>query len=446
MAEFRKYEEMKKSELVEMCGLFGIKVGSKDTKQELIDKLNNRKQADKPAETSKTEAAETGRRGGRGRRGRAQDRQAAAAAKEAIKIETDSMLDRNMTASISELRPKVVKTAPKVDTTNKYLELKDQELAASMVDPFHTLTGRFGGPMSTETADIPGLGRVMYVNYMIDFGPYTVLIPSFFFWEDWRNQDKHPERRLYEQGLAMMGAEIDFNMVRRTKSVGGEIYGTRLLANKIKRCNNWYTTLPDGSYAIGEGSIVEAQVMRVRPFELIVDIYGVETRVDIRDISHLYEARANSIRDADGNLKYKAGTKTKVRVTNIKREDVPRDTSRFTFPVSCTASIKDAYENPQITYFDQYHENDTRYGEIVNIHKYPDSGKVIYYVKIRDQVVSLADLGPAIGKGGHMPKIGSEVKIRITEKKRATHQFYGLITWVDPNSKEAEDFSVLDLD
>ena len=455
MAEFRKYEEMKKSELIEMCELFGVEVHSKDTKQILIDKLNEKKAKDadarRLAEVSRNQKpakASSGKKQTRKKRPTADER-ANAAKKQAIKEQTEEIMDSYADRSIDNLKPKVRKKTTTVHTNdgtdgtkNPYLEKINRELAASYVDPYHTLTGVMKGPKSTEVTYIDG-EKVEYCNYTVKYGPYTILIPSFKFWDNWQDQSEHPAGRLYEQGVEMIGAKVDFNMFRKEETAATtQIYGTRLYASRVQRCESWYSKDLDGSWYIEEGDIVKAMILRKRPFELIIEYEGAEAHLNIKHLTHSYLSRIP-------DEKYMPGTSIMVKVSNIQRAEVPkgRALANFDYPVKFEASAKDAYKNPQIVYFDSYDVGDVKPAVISNIKYYDEEGKkgkVLYFCNIDDEITVAADLGEGVGRR-HTPDIGSKVKLRITDKNREDHQFYGVIINVRDTDEEEEMFAILDI-
>lgn len=435
MAGFKNYEDMKKPELIEMCRLFGIEVHAKDTKQALIDKLNSKDAQGAEVRKEAPAQARSSRRTGRSRKRPTAEEKEKAEKKAAIKEYTEDIMDSYADKPIEGLAPKTYKKARKVNIDTEAFDRVDRELAASAVDPYHTLKGKMLGPKSTEVRIING-ERIEFVNYMVSYGPYNILIPSFKFWYDWDDQNAHPVGRLYEQGAAMEGAEIEFNMFRREEGVVTEIFGTRLYATKIKRCEQWYSKLSNGDWYIEEGSLQEATVLRTRPYDVVVEVYGAETSIPIKEVSHFYD----TVVDAK---KYPPGKKITVRVSNIRREPIPRNTARFDFPVKFDASIKAATVNPQIVYFDNYDEGDLLPAVITNIKEYEGGGKYLYYCNINDQIVAAADLGPGAGRG-KIPEIGSEVKIRIVDKNRKKMSFYGLIVNVKDKNRDSEVFAVID--
>lgn len=443
MAGFKKYEEMKKAELVQMCTLFGIEVHTKDTRQILIDKLNNKDSAPKNASVD-TAPKKTGRnaasRGGTGRRRRqtAEEAREKQEKKEARKEQTGALLDEYSDIPMDDLVPTVKKKPIEGKADTSAIDRIDRELAASKVDPRHTLKGKMLGSKSTEERIIDGK-RIPFVNYMVSYGPYIILIPSFKFWYNWYDQDEHPEKRLYEQGAAMEGLEIEFNMFRKEQGVTTDIYGTRLYATKIDRCENWYAKTADGEWCIGENSLQNAKIMRVRPYDIIVEVFGAEATIPIKQISHFYEEKVNT-------KKYKAGKEVLVRVSNIRRDPVPQDRrsiARFDYPVKFDASIRAATADPQIVNFDKYDEGDLLPATISRIVENEETGKVLYICNVNDQIVSMADLGPGAGRGV-IPEVGSEVKIRIVDKNRDKHSFYSHIVNVKEPDADQVIFTVVD--
>ena len=427
-----------------MCELFGIEVGNKDTRQILIEKLRS-----KDAVAAEAPEAAPKKSSSRGRTGRnrktGKDEREQREKRAAVKAKTEEIMDNPYASRpITDLAPEVKKRKPKVHTgdhtdgtVNEALEKIDRELAASMVDPRHSLKGRVIGPKSTETREVPGVGRVSFVNYMVEYGPYNVLIPSFYFWYDWQDQDKPPANRLFEQGAGMEGLEIEFNMTNKEVGVTTEIYGTRLYSTKIQRCEEWYAKLPDGEWYIQEGDIVKATIVRTRKYDVVIEYKGAEAVIPVKNLSHFFDRVVDS-------KKYKTGKKINVKVSNIKREPVPRNTARFDYPVSFEASAKDAMVDPQIVNFDKYDEGDLLPGRVAHIMKDEETGKQLYFVIVKDQITIAADLGAGVGRN-YVPEEGSEVKILIREKKRKGYQFYGLIVSVRTQDRDQEEFAVLDI-
>lgn len=316
---------------------------------------------------------------------------------------------------------------------NESYDKLQQEIAASIRDPYHTLKGTVLGAKTPQKSN-----DTYYANYMVQYGPHIVQIPSFLFWYDARDEEKHPSRRAKEDGNKMQGLEIEFNALS-IEQAGKVIYGTRLYSTKIRRCEEWYAKVKDGKWYIEEGSVVKATVMRTNRYHLVVEYAGAETRIPVSELSYSF---MNYV-DAET---YYPGKEIRIKIKSIKRAELPKasELATFNYPVEFRASVKDAYKDPQIVNFDKFDVGDTPEAVITNIYKYNDQNKVLYFCNVSGFITIAADLGPRVGIG-HIPSIGDKVSVVIRNKDEKSHNIYGQILNIRKQRNNVEDYSILNI-
>ncbi len=111
----------------------------------------------------------------------------------------------------------------------------------------------------------------------------------------------------------MLGCEIDFvimGMDTKTRSV----VASRKEAMMRKRQTFFLSTMPDGSYRIYEGRVVQARVIAVAEKVIRVEVFGVECPIYARDLSWDWIG--------DCHDHYTVGDKILVRVNHIERESI----------------------------------------------------------------------------------------------------------------------------
>lgn len=118
------------------------------------------------------------------------------------------------------------------------------------------------------------------------------------------------------------------------------VIASRLRAMEIKKRQFWFGVNESGNdYVFKEGLRVESRVVFVMRNFIIVEAFGVETKIEARDISY------NRISDCQEM--FSVGEKVMVRITDVKRDE---NTGRVEF----SASVKDAYRDPRVDAFRKY--------------------------------------------------------------------------------------------
>lgn len=455
----KKFEDMTVTELLQLCESFGISVSKRAKKAQIIEILKTSSTATE-ATKEKAEAAKKGEKTGETKKRRSSEPTGKEIGrKEQLKIRSEKIESagkiysdsiEDTMHSMDRITPKVYKNKPKIHTVRpedawKKRELDEEELALaqSFDDPFYTLTGTIEGIGNTERLQRDGRD-VTFAYIVVDYKGKTVRIPSYHFFADYtENIKKYSADRLYSMLQHRIGSEVDFNMIHQDiDGITGRprYYGTRLLASKIKRCDVWYGKMEDGSWYVNDGDEIEARIVEIWPKTIIVEVSGAEAIVPLKEVTRRY------ISNIEKQTDYKTGDIVKVKVSDIKRKDLPDNIEGFSFPVEYKASIKEAEPDPQKIFFNDFDINDTRRAVVTNIESNPDGrgdSNQFYCQIINKPVVVKCVLVEGAGRNGHLPKIDQEVRIRIRKKDPKKFFIYGeIIRVVEDRSKSETAFTV----
>ena len=445
--ESRKFQDMKKAELQELCDKFNIEVPKKATRAEIIEILRKGTGRPAPRTEAPKEAEDTALTGkARGKLQQLAIREENRASAE--KLYADSM--ETVMHSMDRITPKVYHNKRSFNTsitenTGVREEIPEEVrlLAQSRDNASFTLTGTIEGASSTDYLTDDSGKEIAYVYAIVDFEGLELRIPSYHFWDDFNDKSKYPPNQLYSKMQHRVGAVVDFNLLEAsTSEEDGETryFGTRLLAMKRKRCDYWYGMYPDGTYCVKDGDIVTARVVEADTRHVVVELGGAESKVWISDITKRF------INDVEKDTPLAPGSTVRVKLTGIKRKPLPKNLDGFTYPVEFSASIKDAEEDPQIKYFHLYNYGDTRRAYVKNIDTDPGSSddSNAYYCVISNKPVTVrCVLSEMVSQTGSIPKLGQEVRIRIIKKNKDNCFIYGeIIRIIKPKEKGETAFSV----
>ncbi len=426
------FEDMKKKELLELCEKFGVKVSERATKEQIIKILKtnseNAVEADAAgSETEKPQETLTGKQKGKRTqlKLREEKREVAQTLYDDDIESTMHGMDRLTPRVHYGEKPKVILEDP--DAWKKEPEFTDaeRELAQSRSNPFFTLTGVVDGSGQTETLEDKDGNEQKFVFVKVMYKDISVRIPSYLIWEDHGDEKKHPQNKLSTTWHHREGQIIQFNLLfvddRRATP---RYYGTCLPARKKARCYTWYDRTSDGHYRLEDGGFAEARIVETWPDKLVLEVGGVETTVYPNDIAK------RLIKDIDTYPEYQPGEKVLVKVSNIKREEVPLNTEGFNYPVSFKASIRAAEENPQIKYYDDYDYGDVSTAIVTRIDTdfQRENRMNDFYCEYKNRpVVIKCEPSTGMISSGYLPKEGDEVSVRVIKKDDDNYRLYGEI-------------------
>lgn len=294
-------------------------------------------------------------------------------------------------------------------------ELSTRELVLSMHNDKAILTGEVIGV--SEPKRYKGKKKnYIYYNAIVKYKDKKIKIPSPLFF---RNIAKISEDKVLELLQKYIGAEVDFTVLsgEDIETPYPIFIGSRKEGMRRRALKEWFRKNKDGSYRIQEQSIVEARVVLVATRFVIVDVFGIETTIYKRELTHEY------INDARDN--FVAGDIVRVRVTDIQRK-IENDKPKITY----TASIKRAIPDPRIVHFEEYNVGQTCKGVVTNVNL-SDKG-ITFFVNVNGEVDVLCWLKAGITL---LPVEGDTVSIKIARKYEKENNLTGTITHVDAKQK-----------
>lgn len=173
------------------------------------------------------------------------------------------------------------------------------------------LSGMLGGIEKNEA------GQYYAVT---DYKGFRIVIPLKEMFTDFPNDlhgDEYKEavKKYYKRLNSMLGAEIDF-IVMGTDNENRIAVASRREAMFKKRQTFYFKTDENDMFMINEDRIVQARVIAVAEKSLLVEIFGVDCPMSVRDLS----------RDWIGDVRehYSIGDKILVRIKEISRESLKK--------------------------------------------------------------------------------------------------------------------------
>jgi len=197
-----------------------------------------------------------------------------------------------------------------------------------------------------------------------------------------------------------LGAEIDF-VVKGVDIASGIAAGSRLEAMALKRRQYYFGSDRDGNNLIFEGLTAEARVVSVIRAGIFVDLFGLETYIQLRELSYQ--------RWSDAGAYFEAGQRVLVKILKLDRADREN--------IKVSASVKQAAENPYEQALKRY-QPDSRYVGTVSM---VDTNGV--FVSLEGGVDCLCT-HPQRGR----PARGSKVTVRIIGINHESKRIWGAIT------------------
>ena len=345
------------------------------------------------------------------------------------------------TGSDMELRPRKIRNAPaslsvggERANINSQEEQDNFDLSESLNNPSVILTGtqtfavenavpwkRRKNPITGEMQDFYQMAAVVQYNSCL------VYIPAEYYLEDYFTlNQKKVKSYIEERG----GAEVDFRVIKIFRDSPEPLYiGSRIAALRKNRCDFWYSERDVGRSLLETGSIHEARVVAVSDGQLFVELFGVEARINARDITWNY---IDSLKE-----KYSPGSTEFVKVK--KATLLPaKEAEAYGYPVTCELSVKEAKKDPREKFFKTNLQGMNFNGELR--HTRVDENNVTwYYVEIgktdyEEGITIYCRLGDRISK---IPRRGDRVSGKVTFANDKQMRLFGTIYHVDPPIRRA---------
>jgi len=448
----KNIQSMTKPELLEYCKEKEIKVPSKATKNDiylLIQEAEEKKAKQEKTKKTKNEKAPKAKKEDNKRTTPSRRKREEQARKEKTKrrkereesvakaVANEKNINTNYSPSSYSNVPDVHVVDDMPLDINPDYNSYDIDLALSKEDPTHYLKGTVGGVVDTGSYQRADGTIIKYGTVYINYGNRKVFIPSFQFFENWNDPILFSPDRWYQNLQNRMGSTVDF-VVNIIENHGKDrvYYATRFPAMKKRRADRWYgKKRGTDNYYLDDGSITTARVVEAKEAGLVLEIEGAETFMPSKEIGHYYVPKANA--------RYAAGDTVIVKISNVQRKKVPANTSNFKFPVTYSASIKDASKDPQEIYFSEFPEGSSHIG-IVSNRIVDRQGRVRFYVNVGtdpDVVSVYCWLLEGVHK---VPEIGDKVSIRVKGNDVSRYRIWGAIIHVFESNRSDKAFSIIE--
>ncbi len=245
------------------------------------------------------------------------------------------------------------------------------------------------------------------------YGCLKVIIPASEFAEAYHIPSLSAldnEKRMMNTRL---GSEFDFIVTKATSEMLQQniIIASRVRAMAIKMRKYWHLRKRDESgtltnaYRLQSGVTVEARVVAVQRAGIIVEVYGVEGFVPVRNLSYQ--------RIGDPTMVFVQGDRIPVKITSIERDENGDVKAEF--------SVKEVREKPSIETVQSYKLDSVYSGEVSLV-----APNGVY--------VSLGgiDCLCPMPTFNMRPVQGCRVTLRITAQDVKNCRLFGRITYVTP--------------
>ena len=234
---------------------------------------------------------------------------------------------------------------------------------------------------------------------VVYYGSYKITIPAEDF-IDKPNEYKGTSLK-DSYGLFMskrLGAEIDY-IVKKVDDVNKTAVASRKEAMRIKRKMFYFNTNKQGKTVLYNGRYAEARVVSSFKDGVIVDIFGQETYIPLKELSYH--------RMHDASQHFVAGERVIVKLLKVEGN---------IDSLKISASVKQAQEDPFEEAFSKYSEGNMYVGTVNLVSKFG------VFVSLEGGIDCLCALPPR-GR----PPVGARVTIEISRMDRDENKIWGII-------------------
>ena len=282
---------------------------------------------------------------------------------------------------------------------------------------FLTLSESFKSrkPISGVIASITELNNMP--TAVINYGTYKVYIPADeILTMDDRNEASNAsieDKRKTQKILLTrrLGSEIDF-IVKAIKEKGLFAVASRKEAMNIKR-RIYYNYKIGEKYFLNEGDLVEARVTAVHYAGITVEIFGMETRINQKQLSYNRMSNVAGI--------YHPGDRVLVKLTKLERNVSTVNGKRRT-QLTIAASVKETQPDPRPLEYEKYSRGDIVIGYVTGVAEYG------VYVRLGGKdgkIDALCNFPDRI----ECPQEGDLVQVKINAMVDEDYRIYGLINY-----------------
>lgn len=275
-----------------------------------------------------------------------------------------------------------------------------------------------GDPLTGEMMGLERRDKGSTPQYVVvvKYGPYKIDIPAIMFHELTETQKQNEGAYLSSR----IGSKVSFVPVS-IDEVEPVAIGNRLVAMENLRKMWWFGKVKgEDTYRYREGIISEANVTAVADKFIIIEMFGVETRVTVQQLSYNYMDSAKFM--------YKPGNVVMAKIKKINR-------NQRTHEVDVEVSVKETKPNPRQQAFYLYQVGGFYKGQITGWSMSQSQSGVTQkgtrgvYVALSDDMDCLCPIPDNLDSLSM--RLGDFVTIRITRAKEEKLQLDGKILHIE---------------
>ncbi len=206
------------------------------------------------------------------------------------------------------------------------------------------------------------------------------------------------------------GATIDF-VVKQVNEAEGTAIGSHVEAMVINARRAYQRARINEYPQIMPRTIAEATVMQVNPIGIFVEVFGAETFIAQDELDWL--------RQRDVTEKYSVGDSVNVKVLSVQKGNIAAGT-RTLNTVKISASVKQTRKNPNEEFFNKFNIGNCALSEVTQL---TDRDVFVTYANRINVRCNLP-------KDMEIPPVGSEVMVKIVDKREDEFRFTGEIRYI----------------
>lgn len=251
---------------------------------------------------------------------------------------------------------------------------------------------------------------------------YKIKIPAFMFFQEPRAFEEESDYNALVKSLDMrIGAVIEF-IVYDINPDEIEVLASRINAMQILSRDHYLGRKKD----IEAGSLVKGYITYVNSHGISVDVFGSD--VFIRNSELAWRGIDNALEERNH---FAVGKPVVVRVNSIERTSSEINGQSYPY-IKISASVKDAYKNPNEVFFDKYRTGQKYIGQIT--HRFLEGNYIVTLGNegegINGDRPTIMCKAPSMELGG-TPYVGQKCYVALTKKDEKNHRFFGAFIYME---------------